>query len=187
MSLFVKFNLILILVFAIALVPADLHHRTTSCRKTLARRSSQHARTHDADGAGDARATRTSRSSRCWRRDSPRSSFRRSVPAYSATEIFNTCAKRTPSTRTRKPRSTRRTRATGRSTGRRTSSTPSARTRSCTEIIGERDAPLGRSLYLARPIAITDPGLSVLPHVAGSDAGLGRQGATGRTAATAGS
>ena len=26
------------------------------------------------------------------------------------------------------------------------------------EIIGERDAPLGRSLFLARPIAITDAG-----------------------------
>jgi len=26
------------------------------------------------------------------------------------------------------------------------------------EIVGERDAPLGRALYLARPIAITDPG-----------------------------
>ena len=45
-------------------------------------------------------------------------------------------------------------RATARATGKPTSSTCSASTPTTAEVIGERDTPTGRSLYLARPIQI---------------------------------
>ena len=80
------------------------------------------------------------------------------VPAYSATEIFNTLRETHPEYMYKE--------ATLNPTN------PRDRTvdweadvvnafRGDTklhEIIGERDAPLGRALYLARPITITDPG-----------------------------
>ena len=49
-----------------------------------------------------------------------------SVPAFAATEIMHLLRRNIRTTRTRKRRSTRPIRATGRSTGRATSSTPSA-------------------------------------------------------------
>ena len=67
-----------------------------------------------------------------------------------------TCARSTRTTATRRRRSTRPIRATARATGKPTSSTPSARRPTTTELVGERDTPTGRALYLARPIQITN-------------------------------
>jgi hypothetical protein len=76
------------------------------------------------------------------------------VPAYAATEQFNELRKKHPDLRIQGGHAQpHQSRAIARSTGKPTSSTSSA-TRRRREIIGERDTPTGRSLYLARP----DPG-----------------------------
>ncbi len=175
MSLFVKFNLILVLVFSVALVPAG-YISYNLLRSNARAQVIQNARIL----METAMATRsyTNRQIKPLLADRAR----RGVPSPDRSprtrrrRSSTTSGRRTPSTPTRKRRSTRRTRGTGRSTGRPTSSTPSAPTSSCKEIIGERDGPLGRSLYLGRPIQITDAGLPVLPHDAGGDAGRGGEG-----------
>ena len=119
MSLLVKFNLILILCVAIALVPAHLITQDL-LQKNARTQVVQHARLM----MQTALATRGYTNKQIKPLLAPRLAeefLPQSVPAYSATEIFNTCARRIPSTPTRKRRSTRRTRATAPWTGRRTS------------------------------------------------------------------
>ena len=66
------------------------------------------------------------------------------------------CARSTRIIRTRKRRSIPPTRATGRWSGKRISSMRFATIRSAREISGVRDTPTGQSLYLARPFQIKD-------------------------------
>ena len=93
MSLFVKFNLILVLVFAVALVPAA--YLSNQLLQTNAARSHTERADHDADRARDARLHEQPDQA------APRAAARggvppQSVPAYSATEIFNNLRESNP-------------------------------------------------------------------------------------------
>ena len=154
MSLLVKFNLILILCFAIALVPAHLITRDlleTNARTQVVAQARLMMQT--------ALATRGYTNKQIKPLLAPRLAeefLPQSVPAYSATEIFNAVRETHPEYSYKE--------ATLNPTN------PRDRTvdweadivngfrgdRKLKEIVGERDAPLGRSLYLARPITITD-------------------------------
>ncbi|MEO8189567.1 MAG: DUF3365 domain-containing protein [Acidobacteriota bacterium] len=156
MSLLVKFNLILILCVAIALVPAHLITKGL-LQKNARSQVVQHARLM----MQTALATRGYTNKQIKPLLAGRLSeefLPQTIPAYSATEIFNTIRETHPEYMYKE--------ATLNPTN------PRDRTvdweadvvnafRADTklpEIIGERDAPLGRALYLARPITITDPG-----------------------------
>ncbi len=156
MSLLVKFNLILILCVAIALVPAHLITQDL-LQKNARSQVVQHARLM----MQTALATRGYTNKQIKPLLAGRLSeefLPQTIPAYSATEIFNTIRETHPEYMYKE--------ATLNPTN------PRDRTvdweadvvnafRADTklpEIIGERDAPLGRALYLARPITITDPG-----------------------------
>ena len=156
MSLLVKFNLILILCVGIALVPAHLITQDL-LQKNARTQVVQHARLM----MQTALATRGYTNKQIKPLLAGRLSeefLPQTIPAYSATEIFNTLRETHPEYMYKE--------ATLNPTN------PRDRTvdweadvvnafRADTklpEIIGERDAPLGRALYLARPITITDPG-----------------------------
>jgi protein-histidine pros-kinase len=80
------------------------------------------------------------------------------VPAYSATEVFNALRESNPEYMY-KEATLNPTNPRDRTVDWEADLVNAFRSNSkLTEIIGERDAPLGRSLYLARPITITDPG-----------------------------
>jgi HAMP domain-containing protein len=155
MSLLVKFNLILILCFGIALVPAHLITRDL-LERNARMQVVQHARlmmqTALATRGYTNKQIKPLLAARLAEEFLPQT-----VPAYSATEIFNNLRETNPEYSYKE--------ATLNPTN------PRDRTvdweadvvngfrgdRRLREIIGERDAPLGRALYLARPIAITDP------------------------------
>jgi protein-histidine pros-kinase len=156
MSLLVKFNLILILCVAIALVPAHLITQDL-LQKNARMQVVQHARlmmqTALATRGYTNKQIKPLLASRLDEEFLPQT-----VPAYSATEIFNTLRETHPEYAYKE--------ATLNPTN------PRDRTvdweadvvnafrgdRKLKEIVGERDAPLGRALYLARPITITDQG-----------------------------
>ncbi|MCA1582340.1 MAG: DUF3365 domain-containing protein [Acidobacteria bacterium] len=156
MSLLVKFNLILVLCVGIALVPAHLITQNL-LQKNARTQVIQHARlmmqTALATRGYTNKQIKPLLAGRLTEEFLPQT-----IPAYSATEIFNTLRETHPEYMYKE--------ATLNPTN------PRDRTvdweadvvnafRGDTklhEIIGERDAPLGRALYLARPITITDPG-----------------------------
>ncbi|MGH9441379.1 MAG: c-type heme family protein [Thermoanaerobaculia bacterium] len=155
MSLFVKFNLILILCVAIALVPAHLITRSLLERN---------ARTQVVQMARlmmqTALATRGYTNKQIKPLLAPRLAeefLPQSVPAYSATEIFNTLRETHPEY-TYKEATLNPTNPRDRTVDWEADVVNAFRSDTkLREIIGERDAPLGRALYLARPITITDP------------------------------
>ena len=156
MSLLVKFNLILILCVGIALVPAHLITQNL-LQKNARTQVIQHARlmmqTALATRGYTNKQIKPLLAGRLTEEFLPQT-----IPAYSATEIFNTLRETHPEYMYKE--------ATLNPTN------PRDRTvdweadvvnafrgdPKLHEIIGERDAPLGRALYLARPITITDPG-----------------------------
>ena len=157
MSLFVKFNLILILVFSVALVPAgylsyDLLQKN--------------ARTQVIENARimmqTALATRTYTIKQIKPLLAPRLAeefLPQSVPAYSATEIFNYLREKHPEY-TYKEATLNPTNPRDRTVDWEADVVNAFRADvKLPEIIGERDGPLGRSLYLAHPIQITDAGV----------------------------
>ena len=155
MSLFVKFNLILMLVFSVALAPAG-YISYNLLQKNARTQVIQNARimmqTALATRTYTSKQVRPLLASRLDEEFLPQS-----VPAYSATEIFNYLREKYPEYSYKE--------ATLNPTN------PRDRTveweadivnafrgdQKLTEIIGERDGPLGRALYLSRPIQITDP------------------------------
>jgi len=156
MSLLVKFNLILILCFAIALVPAHLITRDL-VQKNARTQVVQHARlmmqTALATRGYTNKQIKPLLAARLDEEFLPQT-----VPAYSATEIFNTLRETHPEYMY-KEATLNPTNPRDRTVDWEADVVNSFRAdKKLTEIIGERDAPLGRSLYLARPIAILDPG-----------------------------
>ena len=157
MSLLVKFNLILILCFGIALVPAHLITRDL-LQKNARTQVVQHARLM----MQTALATRgyTNKQIKPLLAVAPG----RGVPAADGPGVLRDgdlqhAAGDVPGVHVQgsdaqSDQPARPHRGLG---GGRRQRVP-RRTRKLPEIIGERDAPLGRALYLARPITITDPG-----------------------------
>lgn len=156
MSLFVKFNLILILVFAIALVPAAYLSNgllQTNARKQIVQHAGIMMQT--------ALATRGYTNKQIKPLLAPRLAeefLPQSVPAYSATEIFNNLRESNPEY-TYKEATLNPTNPRDRTVDWEADVVNAFRAdEKLKEVIGEREGPLGRSLYLARPIKITDAG-----------------------------
>ncbi|HQR46303.1 MAG TPA: DUF3365 domain-containing protein [Thermoanaerobaculia bacterium] len=156
MSLLVKFNVILVLVFALALVPAGwLSHDLL--QKSARTQVIQNARIM----MQTALATRTYTNKQIKPLLAPRLAeefLPQTVPAYSATEIFNYLRETHPEY-TYKEATLNPTNPRDRTVDWEADVVNAFRADGkLKEIIGERDGPLGRSLYLARPIQITDAG-----------------------------
>jgi protein-histidine pros-kinase len=156
MSLLVKFNLILLLCFGLALVPTHLITRE-QLQKNARTQVVQHARLM----MQTALATRGYTIQQIKPLLAPRLDeefLPQSVPAYSATEIFNTLRETHPEY-TYKEATLNPTNPRDRTVDWEADVVNAFRNDlKLPEIIGERDAPLGRALYLARPIKITDQG-----------------------------
>ena len=156
MSLLVKFNLILILCFGIALVPAQLITRNL-LEQNARRQIEQQARLM----LQTALATRGYTNKQIKPLLAPRLAdefLPQSVPAYSATEIFNSLRDTHPEY-TYKEATLNPTNPRDRVVEWEADVVNVFRNdEKRTEIINTRDTPLGPSLYLARPIKITDQG-----------------------------
>jgi HAMP domain-containing protein len=156
MSLLVKFNLILILCFGIALVPAQLVTRNL-LEQNARRQIEQQARLM----LQTALATRGYTNKQIKPLLAPRLAeefLPQSVPAYSATEIFNTLRETHPEY-TYKEATLNPTNPRDRVVEWEADVVNAFRNnQKLTEIINERETPLGPSLYLARPIKVTDQG-----------------------------
>ncbi len=156
MSLIVKFNLILILVFAVAFVPAA--YLSNQLLQTNARTQIvQNARIM----METALATRGYTNKQIKPLLAPRLAeefLPQSVPAYSATEIFNYLREKNPEY-TYKEATLNPTNPRDRTVDWEADVVNAFRaSQGLQEVIGERESPLGRSLYLAHPITITDAG-----------------------------
>ncbi len=154
MSLIVKFNLILILVFAVALLPAA--YLSDQLLQANARTQIiQNARIM----MQTALATRGYTIKQIKPLLAPRLAeefLPQSVPAYSATEIFNNLRESNPEY-TYKEATLNPTNPRDRTVDWEADVVNAFRADGkLSEIIGEREGPLGRSLHLARPIKITD-------------------------------
>ncbi len=156
MSLLVKFNVILVIVFALALVPAG-YLSNSLLQKSARTQVIQNARIM----METALATRTYTNKQIKPLLAPRLAeefLPQSVPAYSATEIFNYLRESHPEY-TYKEATLNPTNPRDRTVDWEADVVNAFRADGkLKEIIGERDGPLGRSLYLARPIQITDAG-----------------------------
>jgi len=156
MSLLAKFNLILVLCFGIALVPAHLITKNL-LEKNARAQVVQHARlmmqTALATRGYTQKQIKPLLAARLDEEFLPQT-----VPAYSATEIFNTLRETHPEY-TYKEATLNPTNPRDRTVDWEADVVNAFRSDSkLPEIIGERDAPLGRALYLARPIVIKDAG-----------------------------
>ena len=151
MNLLVRINLALIVVFAIGATITGL-----VCRAVLQANAEREIRTEAGlmmDSALAVRDYTEADRAAAARADAERQFLPQSMPFYAATENFlRVHRRRGPSTPTRKRRSTPPTCATAPPTGRLTSFSASATMPPMNEFVGERDTPMGRSLYLARPI-----------------------------------
>jgi HAMP domain-containing protein len=154
MSLFVKFNLILILVFSLALVPAGyLSYNLLQ----------KNARTQVIENARILMQTALATRTYTNKQIKPLLAARlvdeflpQTVPAYSATEIFNYLREKYPEY-TYKEATLNPTNPRDRTVDWEADVVNAFRADTkLPEIIGERDGPLGRSLYLSRPIQVTD-------------------------------
>jgi protein-histidine pros-kinase len=156
MSLLAKFNLILVVCFGIALVPAHLITQNL-LEKNARTQVVQHARlmmqTALATRGYTVKQIKPLLASRLDEEFLPQT-----VPAYSATEIFNTLRETHPEY-SYKEATLNPTNPRDRTVDWEADVVNAFRNDpKLPEIIGERDAPLGRALYLARPIVVTDPG-----------------------------
>ena len=156
MSLIVKFNLILILVFAVALVPAAYlsnHLLQTNARAQIVQNARIMMETALATRGYTNKQIKPLLAGRLADEFLPQS-----VPAYSATEIFNYLRETHPEY-TYKEATLNPTNPRDRTVDWEADVVNAFRgNERLKEVIGERDGPLGRSLYLAHPIKITDSG-----------------------------
>jgi HAMP domain-containing protein len=156
MSLLVKFNLILVACFGVALVPA---HWIT--QNLLQRNARAQVVAHARLMMQTALATRGYTNKQIKPLLAARLAdefLPQTVPAYSATEIFNTLRETHPEY-TYKEATLNPTNPRDRTVDWEADVVNAFRADTkLPEIVGEREGPLGRALYLARPIAITDPG-----------------------------
>jgi HAMP domain-containing protein len=153
-SLFVKFNLILLLVFGLALVPAA--YLSNELLQNNARQQViQNARIM----MQSALATRTYTAQQIvslLAKQAQDDFIPQTVPSYSATEVFNTVRKSNPEY-TYKEATLNPTNLRDRTNDWEADVVNAFRADpKLTEIIGERDGARGRSLHLARPIQIND-------------------------------
>jgi len=155
MSLLVKFNLILIAVFLFAIVPAGFVSQ---------RLLEQSARTQVTENARIMLQTALATRTYTVKQIRPLLEARlaeeflpQTVPAYSATEIFNYMRESHPEY-TYKEATLNPTNPRNRTVDWEADVVNAFRADpALQEIVGERESPLGRSLYLSRPIRITDP------------------------------
>ncbi|HTO88460.1 MAG TPA: DUF3365 domain-containing protein [Thermoanaerobaculia bacterium] len=156
MSLLVKFNLILILCFGIALVPAHLITQDLlqkNARTQVVQQARLMMQTALATRGYTNKQIKPLLAARLAEEFLPQT-----VPAYSATEIFNMLRETHPEYMY-KEATLNPTNPRDRTVDWEADVVNAFRSDTkLTEIIGERDAPLGRALYLARPITIIDPG-----------------------------
>ncbi len=154
MSLFMKFNLILILVFAVALVPAG-YISNSLLQKNARTQIVQNARIM----MQTAMATRGYTVKQIKPLLAPRLAdefLPQSVPAYSATEIFNYLREKNPEY-TYKEATLNPTNPRDRTVDWEADIVNAFRANEkLPELMGERDTSLGRALYLAHPLKITD-------------------------------
>jgi protein-histidine pros-kinase len=153
-SLFVKFNLILLLVFGLALVPAA--YLSNELLQNNARQQViQNARIM----MQSALATRTYTAQQIvslLAKQAQDEFIPQTVPSYSATEVFNTVRKSNPEY-TYKEATLNPTNLRDRTNDWEADVVNAFRADpKLTEIIGERDGARGKSLHLARPIQIND-------------------------------
>ena len=155
MSLFAKFNLILLAVFTAALVPAAFF-----ARSAMERNAQQQVLENAGILMQTALATRTYTSkqiSPLLRPMLEENFIPQSVPAYSATEIFNYVRESHPEY-SYKEATLNPTNPRDRAVDWEADVIQAFRDDAgLKEIVGQRDGALGRSLYLGRPIRITDP------------------------------
>ncbi len=156
MSLLIKFNLILILCFGIALVPAHLvtrHLLQNNARAQVVEQARLMMQTAMATRGYTSKQIKPLLAARLAEEFLPQS-----VPAYSATEIFNALRETHPEY-TYKEATLNPTNPRDRTVDWEADVVNAFRSDAkLPEIVGERDASLGRALYLARPIKITDVG-----------------------------
>jgi HAMP domain-containing protein len=156
MSLLAKFNLILILCFGITLVPTYL------ITKDLLQQNARKQVVQDARLMMEAALAMRGYTNRQIK---PLIAARlneeflpQSVPAYSATEIFNSLREKNPEY-AYKEATLNPTNPRDRTVDWEADVVNAFRNDAkLSEIVGEREAPLGRALYLAKPIKVGDPG-----------------------------
>lgn len=155
MSLFAKFNLILLAVFTAALVPAAFF-----ARSAMERNAQQQVLENAGIMMQTALASRTYTSKQISPLLKPMLEEKfipQSVPAYSATEIFNYVRESHPEY-SYKEATLNPTNPRDRAVDWEADVIQAFRDDAgLKEIVGQRDGALGRSLYLGRPIRITDP------------------------------
>ena len=154
MSLFVKFNLILVLVFSLALVPVGYISQNLlqkNARQEVVNNARLMLQTAMATRSYTVKQIKPLLAARLAEEFLPQS-----VPAYSATEVFNYLRESHPDY-TYKEATLNPTNPRDRTVDWEADIVNAFRgDAKLREIIGERDGPLGRALYLARPIQITD-------------------------------
>lgn len=156
MSLLAKFNLILILCFGITLVPTYL------ITKDLLQQNARKQVVQDARLMMEAALAMRGYTNKQIK---PLIAARlneeflpQSVPAYSATEIFNSLREKNPEY-AYKEATLNPTNPRDRTVDWEADVVNAFRNDGkLSEIVGEREAPLGRALYLAKPIKVGDPG-----------------------------
>jgi protein-histidine pros-kinase len=156
MSLLAKFNLILILCFGITLVPTYL------ITKDLLQQNARKQVVQDARLMMEAALAMRGYTNKQIK---PLIAARlneeflpQSVPAYSATEIFNSLREKNPEY-AYKEATLNPTNPRDRTVDWEADVVNAFRNDTkLSEIVGEREAPLGRALYLAKPIKVGDPG-----------------------------
>ncbi len=155
MSLLVKFNLILIAVFLLAIVPAGFVSQRLleeSARTQVTENARIMLQTALATRTYTVKQIRPLLQARLAEEFLPQT-----VPAYSATEIFNYMRESHPEY-TYKEATLNPTNPRNRTVDWEADVVNAFRADpALQEIVGERESPLGRSLYLSRPIRITDP------------------------------
>ncbi len=155
MSLFAKFNLILLGVFTAALIPAAY-----LARSVMERNAQQQVLENAGIMMQTALASRTYTSKQISPLLKPmleEKFITQSVPAYSATEIFNYVRESHPEY-SYKEATLNPTNPRDRAVDWEADVINAFRDdANLKEIVGQRDGALGRSLYLGRPIRITDP------------------------------
>ena len=154
MKLLAKLNLILIVVFALALVPAAMVSRTLLNRNAEAQ-VIQNARIM-METAMAMRGYTVTQVKPLLAEQMEQTFLPQSVPAYSATEIFNTLRETNPEY-TYKEATLNPTNPRNRAVDWETDLVNEfRRDKSRTEIVGHRDTPLGPALYLSHPIKISN-------------------------------
>jgi protein-histidine pros-kinase len=154
MKLLAKLNLILIVVFALALVPAAMVSRSLLNRNAEAQ-VIQNARIM-METAMAMRGYTVAQVKPLLAEQMEQTFLPQSVPAYSATEIFNKLREDHPEY-TYKEATLNPTNPRNRAVDWETDLVNEfRRNESRAEIVGERDTPLGRSLYLSHPIKVSN-------------------------------